>query len=108
MVSQDINARKGVMLRRLASIPLLACFLLVSTGIAHALHIHSAHDGHSSEQCIVCQLLTTGAKVTLEEPTAVPMCTDAGFAELPIPDQVPSLQTQFTPCVPRAPPLLAL
>ncbi len=96
------------MLRRLTYIPVLVCFLLVSTGIAHAVHIHYAQDGHVSEQCIVCQLLTTGAKVTLEEPTAVPMCTDAGFAELPIPDHAPCLQAQFTPCVPRAPPLLAL
>jgi len=93
------------MLRRLAFIPALVCFLLVSTGMAHALHIHAQHDGHSSQQCPVCQQLTSGCKVTLEEPTTVSMCADAGLVELPIPDLVLCVQAQFSPRIPRAPPL---
>jgi len=82
----------------------VGAFLTLSTGLAHALHVHEADSSHRSDQCAFCVLIVAAKAIASGDSPTVADGMDWGQPDRWTPSDNRPATCRHDPITPRGPP----
>jgi len=93
-------------MRRWVSLLSLASFLVLTTGLAQAVHLHQAETSHHADDCGLCAMLVVGKVAVTLTPDPCLYSPTGGAIYVPVPAGDPVVVSGNTSITSRGPPLV--